>query len=93
MIGFDYPSHGKTYGWLWDNLDEHSFASLTGISTRVLRLYRTNAETPLLIAGWSTGGLHAIRIAQTERVEKQVSWSCWAYLVCTRCFSSYVCGQ
>ncbi len=62
VVSFDYPSHGKTQGEIWDDLNEHSFASLTEIASEILK--SQIVIRPLFIIGWSTGGLHAIRIAQ-----------------------------
>lgn len=67
VIGFDYPSHGKTWGQGSDDLDFHSFHSLTQIAAKVLRENAPNSSRPLFIVGWSTGGLQAIRIAQVSR--------------------------
>jgi len=70
VIGFDYPSHGKTQGMYWNDLDFHSFKSLTEIAEAVLNETSSTTSRPLFIIGWSTGGLHAIRIAQVPRFRK-----------------------
>lgn len=62
VIAFDYPSHGKTTGELCDDLNSQTFGSLTEIAVRILQ--DTQKDVPLVLAGWSTGGLHATRIAQ-----------------------------
>ena len=71
VIGFDYPSHGDTDGKIWDDLNHQSFTSLTHLAAEVFRSSRDNTERPLFIAGWSTGGLHAVRIAQVLQFRAQ----------------------
>jgi alpha-beta hydrolase superfamily lysophospholipase len=59
VIAFDYPSHGETCG---PSLDRYSFTELAKLAGQV---ERENAKRgPLYLAGWSTGGLLAVRIAQ-----------------------------
>jgi pimeloyl-ACP methyl ester carboxylesterase len=59
VIAFDYPSHGETCG---PSLDRYSFTDLAKLAGQV---ERENAmRGPLYLAGWSTGGLLAVRIAQ-----------------------------
>lgn len=59
VISFDYPSHGETVG---RPLNEYTFEKLAALAGRVER-----EEAPtgnLYLAGWSTGGLLAVRLAQ-----------------------------
>lgn len=66
VIGFDLPSHGKTTGTMFDDLDFHSFESLTEIANQVLIEAGHDPQQPVILAGWSLGGLLATRIAQTD---------------------------
>src|SRR4029078_7108019 len=59
VISFDLPSHGETCG---ASLDLFDFTELAELAMRVERDYAGSG--PLTVAGWSTGGLIAVRIAQ-----------------------------
>jgi alpha-beta hydrolase superfamily lysophospholipase len=65
VVGFDLPSHGGTYGPA-NNLDCFSFDELIGIAAQVERSTRESTSRPLIVAGWSTGGLIAVRAAQSD---------------------------
>lgn len=64
VIAFDLPSHGRTSGAAWDDLDWYSFHDLADIAASIERETQEDASRPLILAGWSTGGLLAVRITQ-----------------------------
>lgn len=66
VVSFDLPGHGENRGGLQNSLDLQSFAGLASIAVEVERRTREDASRPLLLAGWSTGGLLAVRIAQED---------------------------
>lgn len=62
VVAFDLPSHGETTG---DGLSSFSFNQLARLVESVAMYAGVkSSRPPLLIAGWSTGGLLATRIAQ-----------------------------
>jgi alpha-beta hydrolase superfamily lysophospholipase len=63
VIAFDMPSHGKTVG---TTLNLFTFSRLEEMARQVESATREEATRPLLLAGWSTGGLLAVRIVQSE---------------------------
>lgn len=65
VIAFDLPSHGRTYGGGWDDLDWFSFRDLADIAGVIERETLEDRTRPLILSGWSTGGLLAIRMAQS----------------------------
>jgi len=66
VISFDLPSHGESCGLL-NNIDLYSFSDLLKFAVAVENDTRVGAyDRPLVLAGWSTGGLLAIRAVQTE---------------------------
>jgi len=66
VIAFDLPSHGKTQGRVWDDLDCFSFTDLTRLAAVIERETLEDSSRPLILSGWSTGGLIALRIAQSN---------------------------
>lgn len=66
VIAFDFPSHGKTSGGGWDDLDWYSFQDLAELASSIRRETLEDSSRPLFLSGWSTGGLLAIRILQSE---------------------------
>lgn len=72
IISFDYPAHGETGG----NLDEHPIADLSHIAHTVVEKLGRHHKLPLLLAGWSIGGLLAVRIAQ-EQGQPDTSFTRW----------------
>lgn len=68
VIAFDLPSHGKTHGGGWDDLDWHSFEDLAHIGGLVNQINQEDPQRPLFLSGWSTGGLLALRILQVENL-------------------------
>lgn len=77
VISFDYPSHGETKGPDIDkfNLKGGAFPGLAKIAQEVEKKSREDANRPLILAGWSTGGLLGIRILQAPdlSLERKVS--------------------
>ncbi len=73
VISFDYPSHGETR---CSSLNYHDYSSLMEIAKDVEKTTRTSDPTPLILGGWSTGGLLAVRMMQTnallDRVPKKM---------------------
>lgn len=65
VVSFDLPSHGLTDA---GPIDVWSFDDLADLATRVESATRTDADRPLVLAGWSFGGLLATRIAQDPRL-------------------------
>jgi alpha-beta hydrolase superfamily lysophospholipase len=63
VVAFDYPSHGETTGLLSD-LDLFEFTDLAELVVKVEEQTREDQNRPLFLAGWSTGGLLAIRMMQ-----------------------------
>jgi alpha-beta hydrolase superfamily lysophospholipase len=66
VIAFDLPSHGKTTGNHLDDLDWYSFSKIAEIASYVRLMNLGEFKRPLFLAGWSTGGLIATRIVQSE---------------------------
>ena len=73
VIAFDFPSHGKSYGAAWDDLDWYSSQKLAEITSFVRNVTLEDIFRPLFISGWSTGGLLAIRIAQSNKMKAHFS--------------------
>ncbi|MBI3547418.1 MAG: alpha/beta hydrolase [Elusimicrobia bacterium] len=65
VISFDLPGHGENKG-IQSDLGLYSFPSLASLVVEVEKRTREDAGRPLFIAGWSTGGLLAVRMAQME---------------------------
>lgn len=61
VVSFDLPSHGRTDAGA---IDRWSFDDLAALAGRVLRATGTDTDRPLVLAGWSFGGLLASRIVQ-----------------------------
>jgi alpha-beta hydrolase superfamily lysophospholipase len=66
VISFDYPSHGETRGPGLDsfNAPKGALAGLGEIAKQVEQNTRQDKSRPLILAGWSTGGLLGIRVLQ-----------------------------
>jgi alpha-beta hydrolase superfamily lysophospholipase len=60
VITFDYPSHGESCG---DTIGTFGFTGLANLAGKVVAELG-DASKPLYLAGWSTGGLLAVRMAQ-----------------------------
>lgn len=61
VISFEYPSHGETCG---KSLAFYMYPGLARLAAEVELSTREDAERPLLLAGWSMGGLLATRLLQ-----------------------------
>lgn len=61
VVSFEYPSHGETCG---RNLVHYLYPSLARFAQQVEEATREEASRPLLVAGWSMGGLLAARMMQ-----------------------------
>lgn len=65
VIAFDYPSHGETCG---RGLDRYRINGLAKLVSEVEAHTRPAEERPLLVAGWSTGGLVTVRMLQSPEI-------------------------
>ena len=64
VVAFEYPSHGETCGL---GLEAYTFTDFVDFATVVEKDMVEDEKRPLYLAGWSTGGLIATRIAQGYR--------------------------
>ncbi|HVH45978.1 MAG TPA: hypothetical protein VM925_26700, partial [Labilithrix sp.] len=62
---FDYPSHGETCG---DGIDRYKINGVAALASHVALSTRPAKDRPLLLAGWSTGGLLAVRMLQAPQI-------------------------
>ena len=65
VLAFDFPSHGETCGSN-SNIDHFGFTDLADIAKYVESSTLEDTNRPLLLAGWSTGGLLAVRMLQSS---------------------------
>jgi pimeloyl-ACP methyl ester carboxylesterase len=63
VIGFDLPSHGDDYG-PGNNIDLFSFTKLAQVAAAVESFTMQDPARPLVLMGWSTGGLIVHRLVQ-----------------------------
>jgi pimeloyl-ACP methyl ester carboxylesterase len=63
VIAFDLPSHGEDSG-SYDNLNNFSFQDLAKLIATVEHDTKPTTPCPLLLSGWSTGGLIVVRMLQ-----------------------------
>jgi alpha-beta hydrolase superfamily lysophospholipase len=61
VLSFEYPSHGETCG---RNLVHYLYPSLARFALQIEEETREDSSRPLLLAGWSMGGLLAARMMQ-----------------------------
>ena len=61
VITFDYPSHGESCK---RSIGSFGFTGLAQLAGRVVAELDGGSSKPLYVAGWSTGGLLAVRLAQ-----------------------------
>lgn len=61
VVSFEYPSHGETCG---KSLAFYMYPALAKLAAEVERSLEEDADRPLLLAGWSMGGLLATRLVQ-----------------------------
>ncbi len=66
VISFDLPSHGENSGD-YNNLNNFSFRDLAELAAKVEQ--ETKANRPLILSGWSTGGLVVVRMLQEKWTE------------------------
>lgn len=69
VIAFDFPSHGESDTW---PLDFYDFEELAELSLQIEEAAREDRNRPLFIAGWSMGGLLAIRMAQMGMIPQKL---------------------
>ena len=64
VIAFDLPSHGEDRG-SYNDLNHFDFQALAELAARVEQSVRpADSRRPLILAGWSLGGLIAVRTMQ-----------------------------
>lgn len=63
VISFDYPTHGESR---CSHLDHETFTSLSDMAQEIEEKTRVDVNRPLFVSGWSTGGLLALRMIQTN---------------------------
>lgn len=68
VISFDYPSHGESK---CRSLNDYSIMDLVTLATEVLQFKLEDLTRPLIVSGWSTGGLVALRSLQEKLDYKQ----------------------
>lgn len=66
VVSFDLPGHGENRGFQ-NRLGWYSFERLGALALEVERRTREDPRRPLILAGWSTGGLLAVRMVQEDR--------------------------
>lgn len=69
VVSFDYPSHGESCG---RPIDRYGFEDLGRFANAVERHTREGAR-PLVVSGWSTGGLVAVRTLQEGWLDRAVN--------------------
>lgn len=69
VISFDYPKHGESKGLL--PLGFFTLKRLAAIAAQVEKtVLGEQVHRPLIVVGWSTGGLLALRMFQSQKFEK-----------------------
>ncbi|MBY0471761.1 lysophospholipase [bacterium] len=68
VISFDYPGHGKSQG-MYNYLNYFNFHDLAKMAVGAVNFVEKDEERPLILAGWSTGGLLALRLAQLDSMK------------------------
>lgn len=63
VISFDYPTHGESR---CSHLDYENFTSLSTLAQEIEEKTREDINRPLVVSGWSTGGLLALRMIQNN---------------------------
>jgi alpha-beta hydrolase superfamily lysophospholipase len=74
VISFDLPSHGENSGLL-NEINLFPFTRLIDLLSSVERFTRILQSRPLILSGWSTGGLIVTRLVQSfsERLDRKVN--------------------
>lgn len=69
VIAFDYPSHGETCG---RGIDYYRINGVAAFATYAAQVAAAvgGGDRPLLVAGWSTGGLIAVRMLQAPQIAR-----------------------
>jgi alpha-beta hydrolase superfamily lysophospholipase len=65
VIAFDYPSHGETCG---RGIDRYKINGVAELAAEVVKRKSDGTKRPLLLAGWSTGGLIAVRMLEAPQI-------------------------
>ncbi len=69
VVAFDLPGHGRTTGeGRLGTIDAFGVDDLAAIAALVEARTRVDRDRPLLIAGWSTGGLIAARMVEGKHL-------------------------
>ncbi len=71
VIAFDLPQHGENSG-IGNKIDFFSFQRLSELVGLVEKKTREDHSRPLLLAGWSTGGLLVVRMLQDSSMRKSL---------------------
>lgn len=61
VVSFDYPSHGESCG---RGLERYKIGGIARLASFVEKRTRPAEARPLVVAGWSTGGLVTVRMVQ-----------------------------
>lgn len=69
VVSFDLPSHGENRG-TYNDLNHFTFEKLAELAAQVEKATLVDPKRPLILAGWSTGGLLVVRIAQKNWASK-----------------------
>ncbi|RDH44411.1 alpha/beta hydrolase [Zooshikella ganghwensis] len=80
VISFDWPSHGLSRTM---PIDTFTFDELAAIAILVEKQTAAEKERPLILAGWSFGGLVATRISQQANLHRIFSRPLTALLLIT----------
>ncbi|HEY8271141.1 MAG TPA: alpha/beta hydrolase [Pseudobdellovibrionaceae bacterium] len=65
VIAFDLPSHGENSG-TYNDLNNFSFEELAALAVKVEGETKPDTARPLILSGWSTGGLVVVRMIQEK---------------------------
>jgi alpha-beta hydrolase superfamily lysophospholipase len=65
VIAFDYPSHGETCG---QGIDRYKINGVAALAADVVKSTEPSTDRPLMLAGWSTGGLLAVRMLEAPEI-------------------------
>lgn len=68
VLSFDYPSHGLTK---CGELNHNNYSSLMSYAELLEKNTREDVLRPVILSGWSTGGLLALRLAQTNKFNER----------------------